>query len=60
MLTKTAFTILFALIVCTFSFSQQGTNKAAKRTACPHTRPPVGHAQSRSVSGTCRMRKCSP
>src|SRR5438552_220145 len=28
---------------------------AAKRTACPHTRPPVGHAQSRSVSGTCQV-----
>jgi len=27
MLRKTAFTIPFALIVCTFSFSQQGTNK---------------------------------
>src|SRR6266705_144933 len=26
----------------------------------PHTRPPLGHAQSRSVSGTCQMEKCSP
>src|SRR5215831_17164741 len=33
---------------------------AAKRNACPHTRSPVGHAQSRSESGTCQMRKCSP
>src|ERR1039458_7714201 len=33
---------------------------AAKRTVCPHTLPPVGHAQSRSVSGTCQMEKCSP
>jgi len=33
---------------------------AAKRTACPHTRPPVGHAQTRSVSGACQMEECSP
>ncbi len=32
----------------------------SKRTAGPHTRPPLGHAQSRSVSGTCQMEKCSP
>ena len=32
----------------------------AKRIACPHTRPPVEHAQTRSVSGTCEMGKCSP
>src|ERR1035438_6879598 len=32
----------------------------AKRTARPHTRPPVGHAQTRSVSGTCQMEERSP
>jgi hypothetical protein len=32
----------------------------AQPTAGPHTRPPVGHAQTRSVSGTCRMEECSP
>ena len=32
----------------------------SKRTAGPHTRPPLGHAQSRSESGTCQMEKCSP
>jgi hypothetical protein len=26
---------------------------AARRAACPHTRPSVRHAQTRSVSGTC-------
>jgi len=32
----------------------------AKRGAGPHTRPPMGHAQSRSMSGTCRVGECSP
>ena len=35
-------------------------DKAAKRIACPHTRSPVGHAQSRSESGTCQVKERSP